>query len=311
MIQGNYRTMDFLELRKQQLLYNFEEFEREFLPPYDDSESVTKLNSGKNMSWIEEMEQEFVSNQLNVRKIQASGSNTLIWKQLEMLSDQIHETEENKNMKPSNEENIVYIELSDTTTTTESSYFSLENLNMDIESPTQIHNIAYPPTPSLTLLEELGYELTKEMNYTNDPLIIGSSCSDILVPPHAENMNTYDLINLDEHHLPPLDPSFLEFIDFEIPASLQMEIDNTAHINKATADYFTKKVDGNLRVPKGVCCGGKCWRYVESKLSSMQSIPRGRKRKGFEPTPDQISLKKHRQKIRNRESAAAAYKKVK
>lgn len=296
--------MDNLEVRKYNLLHDFEEFEREFLPPYD-PRSETDLNLANKRSWIAELEQNFVSNQLSIRKTQLSGFDPPVSKKLKInlkLSCQIYENSD----------------------------FSPPQLqDMDFESSPNQTNFLYNP-----LIPDLDSESPDQTSDTVEKQITGSPHSNLVIPHRTQNMNPTneenlcDMINFDDIQF---DLSVLDMIDFDIPTSPHMEIDKTAYVNKANTEYgeeFAKKVEKNLRIleetmkrtrkccnveegEKGVCCKGKCWRYTESKLRALQNLPRGRKKKGFELTPEQISLRKERQKIKNRISAATAYRKDK
>lgn len=303
-----------LQHRQHHLLHDFEEFEREFLPPYDpQNEAHLRLeNDIIRPSWLEEMERAFVRDQLKFPSVLDPSTP----KKLKITSEFPNQLNQNNDTDHS----VIL--------------GSLDSNSVVPNDP----KIAYlsETSPSPRMLEELINNLANQENDTNGLTNIESRPSNVLTRSHTEytyptnEENIIDLMNLED--LAEFDFSVLDLIDFDIPTDPNLDIDNRTYINKATNQYgeeFAKKVENNLwifreamkrtsrccnggeRVEKGICCNGKCWRHIESKLKALQKIPRGRKKKGFELTPQELVLKKERQKIRNRISAAAAYKKEK
>ncbi|GAB2278005.1 hypothetical protein Dimus_012705 [Dionaea muscipula] len=69
--------------------------------------------------------------------------------------------------------------------------------------------------------------------------------------------------------------------------------------------------DGEILCSRGVpetgsCCGGKCQYAMEDLIKAMEKPQKGRRKKGYKPTPQQLAAAKHLQKLRNRDSAARA-----
>ena len=311
-----------LQHRQHHLLHDFEEFERVFLPPYDpQNEAQLRLdNDIIRPSWLEEMEQAFVRDQLKFPSVLDPSTP----KKLKIASKFQNQIPEISEALPNQNNDVNHSVI----------LGSLDSNSVVPNDP----KIAYQSetSPSPRMLEELINNLPNQETDTNGLTNIVSRPSNVLTRSHTEytyptnEENIIDLLNLDD--LAEFDFSVLDLIDFDIPTNPHLEINNKDYINKATNQYgeeFAKKVENNLwvfreamkrtsrccnggeRVEKGICCNGKCWRHIESKLRALQKIPRGRKKKGFELTPQELILKKERQKIRNRISAAAAYKKEK
>ncbi|XP_074319302.1 uncharacterized protein LOC141656344 [Silene latifolia] len=113
---------------------------------------------------------------------------------------------------------------------------------------------------------------------------------------HADNSRITNPVIFDD--LPPFDPAVLALIDFDFPT------------NPDKSDSGDMRIFQEIKEDK-VCSKGKCWGYGEGIWGEVQKIPRGRKKKGFDLSPQLRHFCKERQKIKNRISATKCYTRVK